>query len=211
MKHYTPEKKVRALRLRNEGWPMSEIAIKIGMSTDTIDRFFKRARAMGIDSEPSTRSADAASLFPASLFLDSTGHSKQRVKVGEYLTYKIWEAMQEDESIRSTQVKKELPGLADVTLRVVQSLMTKLKKNKRCRPQPPKPLLFKEMPLLATLKWSKLQLDSGYDVPQLAEVMELVKAAMKGPHKDRRGIGRQLLRDIPSFLVDKMDREKNTE
>ena len=91
------------------------------------------------------------------------------------------------------------------------AMIKKIWKTGQPQPQPPEPVLFKEMPLLATLKWSKLQLDLGYDVPQLAEVMELVKAAMKGPHKDRREIGRWLIRDILSFLVDKMDEQNNAE
>ena len=51
-------------------------------------------------------------------------------------------------------------------------------KNVLPPPQPPKPLLFAETPLLATKKWSQKQLELQYNVPELQEVVDLVSEAM---------------------------------
>ena len=85
------------------------------------------------------------------------------------------------------------------------------KKNGQPPPQPPEPLLLREMPLLATLKWSQKQLKNQSNVPLHQEVVDRVSAAMKGPVKQRRELGRRLLRGMPSYLVDKIDEQNKAE
>ena len=166
MKHYTPEKKVECLRLNKEGYTRLEISNKTGLSVSLVGKLFKRASDLRIDGEPPTCPADVASMFPSSLFITSAGQPKPRVKVSEYMTYKIWQAMDEDQLISCPQVMKALPCLAGVSPRKVRDVMATIRKNLKTeqpQPEPPKPLLFAEMPLLATKKWCLKQLRGNAD------------------------------------------------
>ena len=119
MKHHTPEKKVEALRLNNEGYTRYEISNKTGLSVHAVGKLFQRASDLRIDGEPPTCPADVASMFPASLFMSSAGQPKPRVKVSEYMMYKIWQAMDTHQFISAPQVMKALPCLAGVSPRKV--------------------------------------------------------------------------------------------
>ena len=214
MKHCSPEKKVKALHLRNEGYSMSEICMKTGIGKWALKKFFWRARKMRIDSEPPICPADVASMFPGELFLDS---SLKSVKVGEYMMYKIWQTMDEDRSLSVTQVMEALPCLAGVSRSKVQEVVAMIRKNWKTgqpQPQPPEPLLIREMPLLGALQWSQKQLKNQknqYDFPLHQEVVDRISAAFEGPREQRRELGQRLLRVVPSFLVDMMDEQNKAE
>ena len=136
------------------------------------------------------------------------------MKVSEYMMYKIWQTMDKDRSLTATEVMEALPCLAGVNLtRVqVQRVMAMIRKNWKTgqpQPQPPEPVLFKEMPLLATLKWSQKQVEKEYDVPVHQDVVDLVTKAFKGPVKERRELGLRLVSEAQSWLVEMMNEQNN--
>ena len=93
--HLSPEKKVEALRLRDEGYTKYEITKVTGMSMSTLSMLFRRAKELDVSGETTASPADLASVFPTSLFLKSAGWP--RVKVNEYMVYQIYNAMEEEE------------------------------------------------------------------------------------------------------------------
>ena len=133
--------------------------------------------------------------------------------MNEYMIYQVWKAMEEDDFVSARQILETLPCLAGVSLQKVQKDMAILWKKKKNGqpPQPPRPLLFHETPLLATKNWTQKQMELKYDVPELKEVVDLVSEAMKGAAVDRREIGWRLINDIPHWLVEKMDKQNNAE
>ena len=127
--HISPEKKVQALRLRDEGLSKSEIVRKTGMSRSTLAVLFRRAKKLNINGETSASGADVASVFPAELFLESAG--QPRIKMNEYMTHQVWKQMEEDENVSARYLLEALPCLAGVSHRKVQQVMTNLRKNKK--------------------------------------------------------------------------------
>ena len=179
------------------------------MSMSTLAVLFRRARKLKINGETSASGADVASVFPAQLFLESAG--QPRVKMNEYMTYQVWKAMEEDEIVSARYLLEALPCLAGVSHRKVQQVMMNLhkKKNGLPPPQPPKPLLFKETPLLALKKWSQKQWERNYDVPELQDVMDLLNEAMESPAVERQAIGVWVKEEIPRKLALKINKVNN--
>ena len=134
--------------------------------------------------------------------------------MNEYMMYQVWKAMEEDEIVSARYVLETLPCLAGVSHRKVQQVMTMLRKNKKIGqppPQPPRPLLFKETPLLALKKWSQKQWELNYDVPELQDVMDLLNEVMESPAVERQAIGEWVKEEILPSLAVKIDRVNNAE
>ena len=208
--HISPEKKVQALRLRDEGLSMSEIVRKTGMCRSTLAVLFRRAKKLNIDGETSATGPDVASVFPSELFLESAG--QPRVKMNEYMTHKVWKEMEEDENVSARYLVEALPCLAGVSHRKVQLVMTNLrkaKKNGQPPPRPPKRLLFKETPLLALKKWSQKRCEDYYDTPELREIMDLLQEVLESPAAERQAIGQWIKAEMPREMVRSIDRFNN--
>ena len=208
--HISPEKKVQALRLRDEGLSKSEIVRKTGMSRSTLAVLFRRAKKLNIDGETSATGPDVASVFPSELFLELAG--QPRIKMNEYMTHKVWKEMEEDENVSARYLVEALPCLAGVSHRKVQQVMTNLrkaKKNGQPPPRPPKRLLFKETPLLALRKWSQKRYEHYYDTQELREIMDLLQEVLESPAAERQAIGQWVKAEMPRELVRSIDRFNN--